>query len=301
MVFCPHTIILFPVQTPVMKVSSIAMSRRIQNKSCAFAARILLVEPSIHSTSSNPMNSSGELRKDMVMKWNWKGSLMALATLLAVPAVTRADLCSGTLAERVDCLDEKLRYVEVETDAGGRPIVVIKGANVQIRRLDGEDFTGNLIIGTTHSWTDATEGFVAGTDNAIEGWGSSVSGGSDNWASGLNSSISGGAGNQAGADFSSISGGFDNRIIQSGSYASISGGQGNIIFAGDFASISGGLRNITQNSAPTSVVVGGIENQTRENYATILGGRENRANGYASTICGGLIVAEGNAYGVSCQ
>ena len=137
---------------------------------------------------------------------------IGIVVLALAPKTASADMCSGTYEEIVDCLNEKLEYVEVTTDDDGNPLVVVTGANVRIANASSGDGTGNLIVGNGHTWTGSTNGFVAGRYNTITGVSPVVSGGQLNVADG---------------NYSSVSGGYDNRA--SGLYATVSGGRGNTV------------------------------------------------------------------------
>lgn len=170
-----------------------------------------------------------------------KTTLLAALLFVALNATgALADVCRGTTNEIIDCLNNKLAYVELKTDAGGRPIVVVTGANVQIRRASSGDKTGNLVVGSNHFWSEAEEGFVAGDLNTISGLHSTVSGGSSNTASGRCASVSGGNSNTASSNHTSVSGGRYNEA--SFQFSSVSGGEDNTA-SGYYSSVSGGNWN----------------------------------------------------------
>ncbi len=52
--------------------------------------------------------------------------------LVYSPVDAWAALCTGTLEEKVDCLNEKLKYVEIDTDAGGKPLEA-DGKQIQVK------------------------------------------------------------------------------------------------------------------------------------------------------------------------
>jgi hypothetical protein len=182
------------------------------------------------------------------------------------------------------------------TGDGGRPEVVITGANLRIvnglrstatanglgnllvgynePRDDGDhEHTGshNVVVGQGHNFS-SFGGLVVGRQNAIHGAFASVSGGFDNTASGDSASVSGGIFNRAKGPNTSISGGFDNTA--SGNAAVVSGGDGNTA-SGNTAVASGGHGNTA--SGHTAAISGGEANTARGFSATISGGRNRRA------------------------
>jgi hypothetical protein len=206
--------------------------------------------------------------------------VLIVSFTVLVPTSAQAWLCEGTLEEKVDCLNEKLRYVLIDVDAGGKPLIKVMGANVQIVR--GGARTGNLIVGSGHTWTKATESFVAGYANTIASMNASVCGGSRNKATGYWSSISGGYGNQASSYYASVSGGRDNKATNYG--ASISGGLRNTA-SGIYTSVSGG--RINQATACGDSVSGGLGNIASGIYASVSGGIGNKATAQYSSVSGG--------------
>jgi hypothetical protein len=195
------------------------------------------------------------------------------------------------LVERISALERTLRHVTTMTGDGGRPEVVITGANLRIvnglrgtatanglgnllvgynePRDDGDhEHTGshNVVVGQGHNFS-SFGGLVVGRQNAIRGAFASVSGGFDNTASGDSASVSGGIFNRASGPSASISGGFDNTA--SGNAAVVSGGDGNTA------------------SGNTAVVSGGHGNTARGHTAAISGGEANTAQGFSATISGG--------------
>lgn len=110
------------------------------------------------------------------------------------------------------------------------------------------------------------------------------------------------------ADYATISGGDTNLITQFGSngtiggghiniidgqYGTIGGGNSNEVISG-YATISGGGDNYAADSYTT--IGGGFENQATTTYATVGGGDSNIANGGYSTIGGGSINKASNNY-----
>lgn len=167
----------------------------------------------------------------------------------------------GSLWQRVSALERTLTHVSSVTGEGGRPEVVITGANLRIvnglrgtatangvgnlllgynePRHDGDnERTGshNLVVGLGHNFS-SFGGLVVGRNNAIRGAFASVSGGFDNTASGNAASVSGGDGNTARGHTAAVSGGHGNTA--SGHTATISGGEANTA-RGFSSSVSGG-------------------------------------------------------------
>jgi hypothetical protein len=200
------------------------------------------------------------------------------------------------LVERVRAVERKLTHVTSVPGEGGRPEVVITGANLRIvnglrgtatvnglgnlfvgyneTRDDGDnERTGshNVVVGLGHNFS-SFGGVVIGRQNAIRGAFASVSGGFDNTASGDSASVSGGIFNRASGPTASVSGGFDNTA--SGNATAVSGGSGNTA-SGDSASVSGGHGNMA--SGPIAAVSGGEANMAHGFSATISGGRNRRA------------------------
>ena len=202
----------------------------------------------------------------------------------------------GSLWQRVSALERTLTHVSSVTGEGGRPEVVITGANLRIvnglrgtattngvgnlllgynePRHDGDnERTGshNLVVGSGHNFS-SFGGLVVGRNNAIRGAFASVSGGFDNTASGESASVNGGIFNRASGPSASVSGGFDNTA--SGNAASVSGGDGNTA-NGHTAAVSGGHGNTA--SGHTATISGGEANTARGFSAAVSGGQNRRA------------------------
>merc|ERR1711902_253929 len=69
--------------------------------------------------------------------------------------------------------------------------------------------SGNIVIGFDHTWSEASNSFVAGRRNVIQGEGASVLGGAFNRAEEL-TSVSGGLNNTAKGYLSTVAGGSRN-------------------------------------------------------------------------------------------
>jgi hypothetical protein len=202
----------------------------------------------------------------------------------------------GSLWHRVSALERTLTHVSTVTGEGGRPEVVITGANLRIvnglrgtatanglgnlivgynePRHDGDnERTGshNVVVGLGHNFS-SFGGLVVGRQNALRGAFASVSGGFDNTASGDSASVSGGIFNRASGPSASVSGGFDNTA--GGSAAVVSGGDGNTA-SGDAAVVSGGHGNTASGDA--AAISGGEANTARGFSAAVSGGRNRRA------------------------
>jgi hypothetical protein len=202
----------------------------------------------------------------------------------------------GSLWQRVSALERTLTHVSSVTGEGGRPEVVITGANLRIvnglrgtatangvgnllvgynepRGNGDNERTGshNVVVGLGHNFS-SFGGLVAGRQNAIRGAFASVSGGFDNTASGDSASVSGGIFNRASGPSASVSGGFDNRAT--GNAAAVSGGNGNTA-SGDAAAVSGGHGNTASGDA--AAISGGEANTARGFAAAVSGGRNRKA------------------------
>lgn len=229
-------------------------------------------------------------------KRDLKTAALCIALVVAfLSDIASAEMCAGTLEQRINCINERLEHVTIATDAGGKPLVIIEGTNVQIRRKYPSDRTGNLIVGEGHVWSSATEGFVAGHNNTIIGNHAVVSGGRYNTAYGGNNSVksppsvvSGGFTNSAGsytANGASVSGGKDNQATDI--YTSVSGGTHNTA-SWDYASVSGGQNNIANQYYAS--VTGGYNNYSGGGGgggSTVSGGTLNAAYGNSTSISGG--------------
>jgi hypothetical protein len=202
----------------------------------------------------------------------------------------------GSLWQRVSALERTLTHVRSVTSEGGRPEVVITGANLRIvnglrgtatangvgnlllgynepRHAGDNERTGshNVVVGLGHNFS-SFGGLVAGRQNAIHGAFASVTGGFDNAASGDSASVSGGIFNRATGPSTSVNGGFDNRA--SGNAAAVSGGDGNTA-SGNVAVVSGGHGNTASGNA--AAIGGGEANTARGFSAVVSGGRNLRA------------------------
>jgi hypothetical protein len=234
----------------------------------------------------------------------WKGltcvvlglGVVSLLQPWGLGAQAREDGSRGSLWQRVSALERTLTHVSSVIGDGGRPEVVITGANLRIvnglrgtatangvgnllvgynepRDSGHNERTGshNVVVGIGHNFS-SFGGLVAGRQNEIRGAFSSVSGGFDNTASGESASVSGGIFNRASSLSSSVSGGFDNTA--SGNSAAVSGGDGNTA-SGNAAAVSGGHGNTA--SAYTAAISGGEANMARGFSASVSGGRNRKA------------------------
>jgi hypothetical protein len=124
----------------------------------------------------------------------------------------------------------------------------------------------NVVVGREHNYS-SHGGLVAGAENTINGYQTSILGG---WR------------NTASASYSTVMGGYLNRA--SGAWASVSGGQGNTA-SGGYSSVSGGAQNSATGDA--SSVSGGFENFASALGSSISGGSANLALGQTSSVSGG--------------
>jgi len=245
-----------------------------------------------------------EVRSIQRRLWLWRNltcavlglGLVSLLQPWGIGAQAPEGASRGSLWQRVSALERTLTHIRSVTGEGGRPEVVITGANLRIvnglrgtatvnglgnlfvgyneTRDDGDnERTGshNVVVGLGHNFS-SFGGVVIGRQNAIRGAFASVSGGFDNTASGDSASVSGGIFNRASGPTASVSGGFDNTA--SGNATAVSGGSGNTA-SGDSASVSGGHGNMA--SGPIAAVSGGEANMAHGFSATISGGRNRRA------------------------
>merc|ERR1719188_2781412 len=124
--------------------------------------------------------------------------------------------------------------VNIDTD------VVVKDANLLVFTSKPVTGKGNLVVGLQHQYSLASNGFVAGFTNLIQGDGNSVTGGASNSATGTFASVAGGVSNTACGLASSVTGGTQNTA--SGNWSSVSGGDSNNA-TGPSAAVAGGFSN----------------------------------------------------------
>ena len=238
------------------------------------------------------------------------GCLILIVQLIAVPSVLLAERCPGDpedddyLDRKIDCLREKLKYVSMDDDAGGKPILKITGASVRI--LPDGLGTGNLRVGSNNTFNESTAGFVSGDDNTISGYGATISGGKSNVARGEYVTISGGFENgevegalqkYAGFEYvqgerlaSAVGGGHKNVAI--GQADVVIGGTENKSLTHNYSTIMGGDGNIIGGEqgkieGDGTTIIGGTINDAQDSYSVVVGGYRNEATGYASTSAGG--------------
>lgn len=190
---------------------------------------------------------------------------------------------------------------------GGKK-VTFTGANIYIQSGSGSTSDsngglrglGNLTIGYNEpsgvpNGRVGSHNLILGQNNDYTSFGGFVAG-YLNTISGTYASISGGNGSIASGNASSVSGGSSN--IASGNTASVSGGNQNTA-SGSSASISGGIFNMSTSSM--SSVSGGYRNTATDWYASVSGGILNNATAKWSSISGGrqinLTIQEGWAAG----
>ena len=140
-----------------------------------------------------------------------KMSLLATMVCMTFATTVSADPCTGTLAQIVDCLNNKLAHVEVYDDGSGVHWIEIKGANVQIinnqAATQTNDGSGNLIVG--HNEMGSVQGshnVLVGESNRVYSYGSIVSGVS-NTADAPFATCVGGQNNKADNIYASVFGG----------------------------------------------------------------------------------------------
>jgi hypothetical protein len=245
--------------------------------------------------------------------------VLALVTLLhpwGLAAQAPGETPDRTLWElvnlwgRVRALERTLTHVTSVIGAGGRPEVVITGANLRLvnglqatattnglgnllvgynEPREGEHVqTGshNVVVGQGHNFS-SFGGLVVGRQNEIRGAFAAVSGGFDNTASGASAAVCGGIFNRANGESATVSGGFDNTA--SASAASICGGNGNTA-RGESATVSGGYGNTA--SGHTAAISGGEANTASGFTTSISGGRNHTARGDFDWVAGSLFADE---------
>ncbi len=220
-------------------------------------------------------------RKGCVSGW-----LILFAPLLMIPSPSSAAPCTGDLTAKINCLNNKLKYVSMETDAGGKPVLKISGANVRLVSSAANDKTGNLVVGEAHDWSGSTSGVVTGYGNTIAGSGTTVMGGKANIADGDTSTICGGWTNEINAGQKTVAaGGYNNHAI--GIYDVIIGGSENRSDS-DRGSIIGGYNNYNEPASGIGTTIkGGMDNNVEEgNYASIVGGSAGIVKADYSSIAG---------------
>ena len=245
-------------------------------------------------------------------------SLLGIGAFLAVSVLSSVDVwaveCTQTdwddkdLEEKVECLDEKLANVSIDYDENDNPVVTITGANISIESESDIDGTGNLIVGSYHTWIDSTGGFVSGYNNTIEGSWNTANGGYGNISGGTQSVIDGGAANIARDLQSTVIGGSHNRTdgeqttvcgglrnSAEDTYATVSGGESNTA-VGQASVASGGARNVASGELvytmdgqknAAAVAAGGSDNRASGQSAAVLGGSDNEAAGLYATVISG--------------
>ncbi|MGD0997841.1 MAG: hypothetical protein ABR941_05920 [Thermoleophilia bacterium] len=191
-------------------------------------------------------------------------NLANLSTTVAGQATTLTDHAD------VLALEPYVRVTSSAIDGVSGPNVVFQSCNLQIKSPTNESDDsglGNLIVGWNDPPPSATEGyragsnnlvcgdensftshggFVAGLDNTVSNFWTSVSGGGANAAGNAGASVSGGTMNAASGEYASVSGGDENTA--SGMYDTVSGGEGNTAGPASHTTVSGG-NSVTENTA----------------------------------------------------
>jgi hypothetical protein len=202
---------------------------------------------------------------------------------------------------------EILQHVKYESSGvGGKPTILVSGANVQIVNGEGQtksaNGAGNLVIGYdenqgkheqsgSHDLILGTEqtftsygGILAGRENTITAPFAEVLDGFANTASGEYDAVSAGNRNTASGTFGAwIGGGWHN--TSSGSSTSVTGGAYNNA-GGENGSVTGGEGNATSGLFDPSVSGGG-GNTAGGAWASVSGGAENKASADYSSVSGG--------------
>jgi hypothetical protein len=215
---------------------------------------------------------------------------------------TEVDALLAAYESRISALETKLASVSVEN---GGDDVVFTDVNVHVRSGSGAtegtvNGRGNLIVGYNEdSGSDVRTGshniiigrfnsysryggFIAGTDNTISGPYAVVSGGSNNEASGSSSSVSGGKYNIASGDYSSVLGGGGFSYMGNEAWALYS------VVVGGRENTAGDDSTTDRSVGWASVVLGGFNNSTTDDYASVSGGSSNTASGEYASVSGGV-------------
>lgn len=128
-----------------------------------------------------------------------------------------------------------------------------------------------------------------GYGNQVSAGGSTIGGGYQNLASGGDSVVAGGEGNMATNLYATVCGGYHN----------VAGGAGAFVGGGGF---DGSYRAYSSNYAlgNASVIGGGFENRTTNDYTTVGGGEFNYAYNTGATVAGGISDQAGGSVAVVC-
>jgi uncharacterized coiled-coil protein SlyX len=234
-----------------------------------------------------------------------------IAALQAQQAATQAQV-AGLSASKVLALAP---FLDV-TEEDGKPLVMLTGANLQIRSGAGNTGTanglGNLIVGYNERH-GGTRHCSRGTDGDLQPildeaaclaaggtWGSEQRTGSHylvvgpyndytatggvvfglgNVSSAEGANVLGGGGNQATAWYAVVTAGLGNSARAS--HASVGGGAFNLA-TGDTAVVSGGRANIA--SGGGTAICGGSTNTATSDFGAVLGGNMQTASGTFQTV-----------------
>jgi hypothetical protein len=141
--------------------------------------------------------------------------------------------------------------------------------------------------------SDSAATVSGGQSNTANGLLAIIGGGYGNIASGIGAFIGGGGydgitsdGNEALGDASTIGGGLGNVVTATATYATIGGGEDNLVTP-TYGTIAGGYQNAVTDNGTRATVGGGCYNTASGFAATIGGGMDNTASDSGATVGGG--------------
>jgi len=158
------------------------------------------------------------------------------------------------------------------------------GGNATFENRVEADF-GTIGGGRNHFVAELGGTVSGGVGNRAQFHGTVV-GGAVNGADGFWSTVGGGASNVARGKGETVAGGVDNETDSTTGYATVAGGQSNVV-TGDYGTVGGGTENAVSGGRH-AVVGGGFNNAATDRQATVAGGRGNRATKDGATVGGGF-------------
>jgi len=158
------------------------------------------------------------------------------------------------------------------------------GGNATFENRVEADF-GTIGGGRNHFVAELGGTVSGGVGNRAQFHGTVV-GGAVNGADGFWSTVGGGASNVARGKGETVAGGVDNETDSTTGYATVAGGQSNVV-TGDYGTVGGGTENAVSGGRH-AVVGGGFNNAATDRQATVAGGRANRATSDGATVGGGF-------------
>jgi len=128
---------------------------------------------------------------------------------------------------------QKLKYVTMTVSPNGKSLLKVEGANLQISNSSFYPNTGNLVVGKSNLYDEASNSFIVGSFHKAYSDSNSLVGGGYNQVKGAQSVINGGL-------FNNIS---SSRLEEANLRCTINGGELNIISTGVHSTITGGQQN----------------------------------------------------------